>query len=429
MSYDLIVGLVVGSIVMAGVYNGALYLFNRKQSFLYYAIMEFFIALALLDKTDVIEGLLSIDNKNYYFTVSLISTLFLTLFSYHFFNLKHHRLLKRLFAFIVIILLVDILLSLVMHSFLFTYKIILLFALVYIYVALRGIKQGFKPALFYLIAWCMVLVASLLDAFQFESYFLIDPILVASVLEAVLFSLALSLKVKMLADEKDRQKELLIQQHKLASMGELLGNISHQWRQPLTSLSYTLMNIEDAKEFNELSPEYLSENLKDANKQIAFMSQTIDDFRSFYAPSKTKEPFLLSDVVNETVELINNVLAERGIVLTVTIKDEKKVVNYKNEYKQVLLNLLTNAKDILHERNIPSPQITIEIKKSFLILTDNGGGVDSLMSEHIFEPYFTTKERGTGIGLYMSKIMIEKNMKGELLFHNHNGGATFTIKI
>jgi signal transduction histidine kinase len=145
------------------------------------------------------------------------------------------------------------------------------------------------------------------------------------------------------------------------------------------------MNIEDAKEFNELTPEYLSENLKDANKQISFMSQTIDDFRSFYAPSKTKEPFLLSDVVNETVELINNVLTERGIELTVTIEDEKKVVNYKNEYKQVLLNLLTNAKDILHERNIPSPQITIEIKKSLLTFSDNGGGVDTRISEHLFE--------------------------------------------
>jgi len=427
MSNDLIVGFVVGSIVMAGVYNGALYYFNREKSFLYYALMEFFIALALLDKTDAIEGFLLFNDKSYYFTVSLISTLFLTLFTYYFFDLKRYRLLDKLFKFLFILLLVDIAVSLFVHSYLFSSKVILLFALLYIYVALKALNNGFKPALFYLIGWGMVLIASGLDAFQFEDCFPLDPILVASVMEAGLFSLALSLKVKILTDEKTAQKELLIQQHKLASMGELLGNIAHQWRQPLTSLSYTLMNIEDAQEFNELTPKYLAVNIKDANTQIDFMSQTIDDFRNFYAPSKNKELFLPSEAINETLGLMKNSLKEIKIELKVI--DEEEVENYKNEYKQVVLNLLSNAKDIFTERSIFSPQITITIRGKILTLSDNGGGVEGLMVEHIFEPYFSSKERGSGIGLYMSKMIVEKNMGGELLFSNEKEGASFSIKL
>ena len=219
-------------------------------------------------------------------------------------------------------------------------------------------------------------------------------------------------------DEKEEQKELLIHQSRLASMGEMLGNIAHQWRQPLSRLGYILMNIESKDKV-----QCHTQKLKEASNQLEFMSQTIDDFRDFYKPDKEKEIFNLLEETQKVLVLLDF----KEIEIVVVAKEEVSILNHKNAYKQVLLNLLTNAKDILKNRAVPFPKIIIKIEKNAITVSDNAGGVKLENIQRIFEPYFSTKPQGLGIGLYMSKVIVEKNMGGKMRVENTKNGASFHL--
>jgi two-component system C4-dicarboxylate transport sensor histidine kinase DctB len=233
-----------------------------------------------------------------------------------------------------------------------------------------------------------------------------------------------------------RQKDkMLIQQSKMAEMGDMLSMIAHQWRQPLNQMSYLFMNIDSAYEYKELSKEYLDDKLKEGNALLEFMSVTIDDFRNYFRPDKAKEFVLVSDVVNTSVSLMQKSLEVSGVEVELDSQGRDLTHIYKNEFIQVMLNLIKNAKDILVEKNIKNPKIVIksrcESEKLVVEVCDNGGGVDESIIEKIFEPYFSTKEKqsGTGLGLYMSKMIIEEHIGGELSVCNEKDGACFTIKI
>jgi len=146
-------------------------------------------------------------------------------------------------------------------------------------------------------------------------------------------------------------------------MGEMLGNIAHQWRQPLTHLSYTIMNIEDAFKHKVLEESYLTKKVTEANTQIEFMSQTIDDFKEFYAIHKAKEYFSLVHELKQLLEIMRLSFKEKDITIELNIIEDLEVYNYKNEYKQVLLNLFTNAKDVLVQRAVEEPKVIITINK------------------------------------------------------------------
>jgi signal transduction histidine kinase len=210
-------------------------------------------------------------------------------------------------------------------------------------------------------------------------------------------------------------------------MGEMIGNIAHQWRQPLTHLSYTVMNIQDAFKHKSLDEVYLDKKVDEANFQIEFMSQTIDDFRDFYALSKSKETFSLVDESKQVLSIMQHSLEEMNIVVELIIVEDLEITNYKNEYKQVLLNLLSNAKDALVDTITMFPKVTIKVNKNKVTVSDNAGGIQEKNIDKIFEPYFSSKENHSGIGLYMSKMIVEKNMGGKLSVRNDANGAIFTI--
>ncbi len=232
--------------------------------------------------------------------------------------------------------------------------------------------------------------------------------------------------------EKDK---MLIQQSKMAEMGDMLSMIAHQWRQPLNQMSYLLMNIDSAYEYDELTKEYLDEKLKEGNTLLEFMSVTIDDFRNYFRPDKDKEFVLVSDIIDTSVVLIQKSLEINSIEVKIDTEGRDLTYIYKNEFIQVMLNLIKNAQDVLVQNNINEPKIFISsrCKKEKLIVEvcDNGGGVDNDIKDRVFEPYFSTKEKsnGTGLGLYMSKMIIEEHLDGKLSVHNSNDGACFRIEI
>ena len=232
--------------------------------------------------------------------------------------------------------------------------------------------------------------------------------------------------------EKDK---LLTQSSKMAEMGDMLSMIAHQWRQPLNQISYVIMNIESAHEYNELTEEYMQSKVKEANELLEFMSVTIDDFKNYFKPDKEQEEVELDEVVQKALALLQKTLKNEDIEVILDIENTPSLKLYRNEFIQVLLNLLKNARDALNAQNIENKKIIIRIFQEegsvVLKVCDNAGGIKEGIVEKIFDPYFSTKEAssGTGLGLYMSKMIIESHLGARLEVQNAKEGACFSIKI
>jgi len=238
------------------------------------------------------------------------------------------------------------------------------------------------------------------------------------------------------AMEELREKDkMLLQQSRQAAMGEMLGNIAHQWRQPLNVLGLTVQQLELSYECGTFSKDLLTSSIDSVMKIISYMSQTIDDFRNFFIPDREKSRFKVNRVVAKTISLIEESFKAQHIMINLSLADDPEIDGYPNEYSHVLLNILTNARDACQERKKEDARVLVrtwkEEGKSMLTVTDNAGGISGEIMDKIFEPYFTTKElgKGTGIGLFMSKAIIEKKMKGRLSTRNVDDGAEFRIEV
>ena len=242
-------------------------------------------------------------------------------------------------------------------------------------------------------------------------------------------------KVEKAVEKNIQQNRLMMQQNRLVAMGEMINNIAHQWRQPLNSLGLILQKFEFFKEHGILSDEKIQENVSKGMLQIRKMSSTIDDFRNFFKQDKEMQVFYMQDLVDESILFMENVLEEYNIEITAKIETSTQIRAYKNELIQVMINLINNAKDALVDNRETDRKIHIccyeEDERMLLSVSDNAGGVPAEIIDQIFDPYFSTKEegKGTGIGLYMSKTIIEENMKGKLEVANENDGAVFKINL
>lgn len=231
---------------------------------------------------------------------------------------------------------------------------------------------------------------------------------------------------------KNREKDhLLIQQSRLAAMGEMIGNIAHQWRQPINALGLIVANLEDAWNFGQFSERYLHEQIDKATRLISRMSSTIDDFRNFFRPTKTSQSFGLYDATSDAFSLVRDAFAHHGVELHLEGDQSVTVEGYANEFSQAVLNVLVNARDAIlsHQKGEGQVQVRIEREgeRARVIIQDNGGGIPPEILPRIFDPYFTTRDKGTGIGLYMVRTIIETNMKGQILVSNTDGGARFVF--
>ncbi len=236
--------------------------------------------------------------------------------------------------------------------------------------------------------------------------------------------------------DKNREKEqLLIQKSRFIALGEMISNIAHQWRQPLSELSSILMYIKFKHSINALDEKTMQIKSSEADTVLDYMSHTIDDFRNFFMPKKEKEEFYLYKVMDSVMTIVSSSLKNENIEVVIDLDKTVKIKTFLNEYEQVVLNIIKNAKDVLIEKNIKKPTITIsayeETDYVVLFIEDNAGGITVEPKGKIFEPYFTTKDdtHGTGIGLYMSKIIVDKNMKGKLRVRNTKNGAKFGIHV
>ncbi|HBG05161.1 MAG: hypothetical protein A2075_02760 [Geobacteraceae bacterium GWC2_58_44] len=249
-------------------------------------------------------------------------------------------------------------------------------------------------------------------------------------------NLSLEQRVAETVLESRKKDEILIQQGRQAAMGEMIGNIAHQWRQPLNTLGLIVQELQMTYGRDEFNKETLETSVKKAMGLITHMSKTIEDFRNYFKPEKEKMPFNVNQAVATTLSLVEPSFKNLDINIEVIEKDDTDIYGYANEYSQVLLNILLNCKDAFEECDVDKRRVIVitvfkENNNSVVTVSDNAGGIPEKVIGKIFDPYFSTKgpDKGTGIGLFMAKTIIEKNMGGRLAVRNAADGAEFRIEV
>jgi PAS domain S-box-containing protein len=236
--------------------------------------------------------------------------------------------------------------------------------------------------------------------------------------------------------EKNRKKDQqLLQQSRMAQMGEMISMIAHQWRQPLAAISATSASIELKASMDRLDNSTAQQKARDISNFSQHLSGTIDDFRNFFKPNKEKSKTCYNEIIKSVLTIIENSIRNQNIQIIQDLNCHESFTTYTNELRQVVLNLIKNAEDVLIEKKIEHAYIKIstytENDMYILEVSDNGGGIHEELTEKIFDPYFSTKTKkdGTGLGLYMSKTIIEEHCGGELSVSNGYDGAVFKIQL
>lgn len=231
----------------------------------------------------------------------------------------------------------------------------------------------------------------------------------------------LEIKVQHEVEQSRQKDQIMFRQSRLASMGEMIGNIAHQWRQPLSAMVLIIQSFQMKRLAGlELNDEFIDKQVNEGIQLASLMSHTIDDFRNFFKPNHSEEEFSVKDTVLYSLKLVQEYYAKSGIDIFLNCTHDVHVSGYANEFSQVIMNFFSNAKDALEVREIEEKFIEVLITKeadnAVISVIDNGGGISDEVQDRMFEPYFTTKHKasGTGIGLYMSKQIIEKQMQGSI---------------
>ena len=235
--------------------------------------------------------------------------------------------------------------------------------------------------------------------------------------------------------EKSRKKDrLLMQQTRLAQMGEMINMIAHQWKQPLNAISATASGLRLRNSLGKYDQKFFDEQLGKIEEYTKHMANTIEDFRNFFKPTKKMEEVSLENLIDNALTIMNFSLNNHNIKIVKIYQNPTKIKTFANEIKHVILNIIKNAEDALVERNIEDKCIKIKTYKKdkchIIEIEDNANGIDEKIIDRIFDPYFSTKKKkGTGIGLYMSKIIVEEHCRGELEVQNTSQGALFRISL
>jgi len=426
----IVTALSLGIILSAGLYNLAFYFYIRNRQYLFYGLAQLSIIIFLVTLESIFiapfDEIWQI-KSTLLFNLSRASILlFSMLFIYEFLRVYSLDKVRSTVKVIIYLTLADIIFTLIFSFSIFS-NFVPIFLTIWLVLseANREVKKRDMPFYALMIGWYLVIAIAMIEYIGFVDMrnFSFPFIHIAFALESLLLSFAISYKFKILENQQRLQQSLLLQQSRLASMGEMISIIAHQWRQPLNVLSVIHMNLKrpQAEEKKELL-------LDEADRQITYMSETIEHFREFYNPSKQKEDFSVQRATQESIQILQHSFEREKIRVETQYKEDFNIYGNRNEFEQVVLNILNNAKDIFKERATTSPTITLKLEERSLTISDNGGGIPTKYLKKIFEPHFTTKPNNDGIGLYISKLIIEQELKGKLEVTTDLEGTTFWLR-
>lgn len=263
----------------------------------------------------------------------------------------------------------------------------------------------------------------------------VQEILAAKSIQLEMLNTTLEQRINTTLEELRQNDRLMINQSRQAAMGDMINNIAHQWRQPLNNIGLIVQSIRYDFDAGAMTSAQMAQEIDKCMEIISFMSQTINDFRNFFREDKETRLFNVRERIENAIKLMSASLKHNHISVFLDSDSEVEVNGLPNEFSQAILNLLANARDALLEREAALPKINIKIgcegRVCVVSISDNAGGIPDDIIDHVFDPYFTTKEqgKGTGIGLYITKTIIEKHMGGSVSVHNRAEGAEFWISI
>ncbi len=422
-------GITFGILIMSILYTFIRYLYSKEMFYISYCFMQIFSLLYISSYSKLFE-------ISYFFQelTLVIACFFAMLFAITYYEGRFLPKITNYKELIINTFLLNVvILTAFYHYILFEYlPYTIIYAILFISI-IFNLKQGFKPTLIYVIGWSIfcVLLFIFKDFYNQRGYF--DLVLLVFAMEAMLFTISIAYKYNDLKNKNRNFEKMVIQQAKFVKSGEMIANITHQFRQPLNNISYILINLKKKFENKNLDEIYFNKKIEQANSQVLFLSKTINDFKEFYTKSKEKEIFIVKDSVDNAVTILNADLRNNNIELEIDFEtfEEIKIFGVKSELSQVLIAIISNSIDVLKNKKNPKIQITISSNSAEVIICilDNGGGIKPKNLKKIFEPYFSTKEEGTGIGLYLSKMIIEESFAGKVFVENKKEGVLFSLFI
>lgn len=436
-SYNILEGIFFGGMLLMMLYNLFLYFLLHLKSYAYYVGYVLSLSIYFIGLFGFSQRYFESYVYIFYFSSGAFF-IFLTLFVQSILNLKEklpkaHKILNLFIVYFIITTLINIY---VLEARLFIYAQLLfnlLLFLVPIFVLViiastyyLAYYKNDTIAKFYSITWSIIAIVGLVLPLQYLNIINIDipPDYIFQLLiliEALLFSFVLAYKINLLEQEKKEQEVLLVQQNKLASMGEVISMIAHQWRQPLSEINGVILNMDIDYRKEQLPSEKFNTYLDNIETTTAHMSETINSFLDYFKHNKEAEEFKLSTLIEGTLNLVS--ITNKQTHNIKYIKDSEVILfSYKSELIQALLIVLNNAIDACSEKEIQSIIISAQVIDNDIIISvqDNGDGIPNEIIDQIYDPYFTTKHKskGIGLGLYILKMIIEENMRGKVELKN-----------
>ncbi|KLE08779.1 sensor histidine kinase [Aliarcobacter butzleri L355] len=424
-------GITFGILIMTIAYTLIRYIYSKEIFYISYCFMQIFSLVYIVAYSKLYQISYFVQEFSL-----VLASVFAVIFAVNYYEGKflpkvsnYKELILNTFLLNVVIL------TAFYHYILFEYlPYTIIYAILFISI-IFNLKQGFKPTLIYVIGWSIFCIV--LFIFDFKNRYIglgyFDLVLVVFALEAMLFTISIAYKYNDLKKQNKEFEKMILQQSKFVKSGEMIANITHQFRQPLNNISYILINLKKRFESEKLDKIFFDKKVNQANEQVSFLSKTIDDFKEFYLQEKEKDDFLVKDSIQNALTILNPDLQKDSINLNLKFEtfEDIKIFGVKNELSQVILSLVSNSIDALKNRHNPKISINVVSSSAEVIIEilDNAGGIKAKNLKKIFEPYFSTKEEGTGIGLYLSKIIIEESFGGKLQVQNIKDGAKFSIFI
>ena len=416
---------------MTIVYTFIRYVYSKEIFYISYCFMQVFSLIYIVAYSKLFQITLFIQDLSL-----LIASISALLFAVTFYECKFLPKITNYKELITNTLLLNVvILTAFYHYMLFEYiPYTIIYGILFMSI-IFNLKQGFKPTLIYIIGWSVFCV--LLFVLDFKNYYVqkqyFDLVLSVFAIEAILFTISVSYKYNDLKNRNKSFEKMILQQSKFVKSGEMIANITHQFRQPLNNISYILINLKKRFENKNLDEIYFDKKIEQAKKQVVFLSKTIDDFKEFYTISKEKEIFCVKDAIESAITILSADLKSNNINLEINFNTDEniKIFGVKSELSQVILSIISNSIDVL--KDIRNPKIKINIASNgaevIIDLSDNAKGIKTKNLKKIFDAYFSTKEQGTGIGLYLCKMIIEDGFLGKISARNQKEGAVFSLFI